>query len=171
MTVRDEFVLVKEAADMIGVCPNTIRSWGASGKLTQYRHPVHEVVCQGGSITDVGLYEVDKDSSGGLFTVKAEVDSLESIAEVRVVLHAEDGSEGDDDPKQGSKSIHWQGEVPPQKWMNFYTKVLSRFASTEGLKLKVSFEVPAEGEQGQAKAEEARSGLKELGLDDDVRLG
>jgi predicted site-specific integrase-resolvase len=41
MPVRDEFVLVKEAADLLGVCPNTIRSWGSSGKLTEYRHPVN----------------------------------------------------------------------------------------------------------------------------------
>jgi hypothetical protein len=54
--------------------------------------------------------------------------------------------------------------------MNFYTKVLSRFASNEGLRLRVSFDVPAEGEQGQARADEARSGLKELGLDEDVSL-
>lgn len=63
-----------------------------------------------------------------------------------------------------------QGEVPPQKWMNFYTKVLSRFVSTEGLKLKVSFEVPAVGDQGQTKADEARSGLKELDLDDNIQV-
>jgi hypothetical protein len=25
--------------------------------------------------------------------------------------------------------IQWIGEVPPQKWMNFYTKVVSKFAS------------------------------------------
>ena len=61
--------------------------------------------------------------------------------------------------------------MPPQKWMNFYTKVLSRFAANPGLKLRVTFDVPAEGEQGQAKADEARSGLKELGLDDNVQLG
>ena len=42
MTVRDEFVLVKEAAELLGVCPNTIRSWGTSGKLTEYRHPVND---------------------------------------------------------------------------------------------------------------------------------
>lgn len=90
---------------------------------------------------------------------------------MRIALASEPGGGGGgDDSKPSSKSIHWQGEVPPQKWMNFYTKVLSRFASAEGLKLKVSFEVPAEGEQGQAKADEARSGLKELGLDGDVRL-
>jgi len=126
----------------------------------------------GGTITDDGLYEADKDSSGGLFIVKAEADGLESIAEVRVALLSkpDGGGDGGDDPKPRSKSIQWQGEVPPQKWMNFYTKVLSRFASSEGLKLKVSFEVPAEGEQGQAKADEARSGLKELGLDDNVEI-
>ncbi len=126
----------------------------------------------GGSITDDGLYEVDKDSSGGLFTVKAEAGGLESIAEIRVKLPSKEYDDGgDDDQSPTSKSIHWHGEVPPQKWTNFYTKVLSRFASAEGLKLNVSFEVPAEGEQGKAKADEARSGLKELGLDDDVRLG
>jgi len=41
MTIRDEFVLVKEAAELLGVCPNTIRSWGENGKLTEYRHPVN----------------------------------------------------------------------------------------------------------------------------------
>ncbi len=124
-------------------------------------------------ITVDGLYEADKDSSGGLFTVKAEAPGLESIAEIRVVLHTkpDGGEDGGDDPKPRTKSIQWKGEVPPRKWMNFYTKVFSRFASSEGLKLQVSFEVPAEGEQGQAKAEEARSGLKELGLDDDVQCG
>ncbi|MCY2994935.1 MAG: hypothetical protein NTY19_44800 [Planctomycetota bacterium] len=55
--------------------------------------------------------------------------------------------------------------------MTVYTKVLSRFASTKGLKLRVSFEVPAEGEQGAAKANEAKTGLKELRLDDEVTLG
>lgn len=42
MSVRDEFVLVKEAAEMLGVCPNTIRSWGANGKLAEYRHPIND---------------------------------------------------------------------------------------------------------------------------------
>jgi hypothetical protein len=46
----------------------------------------------------------------------------------------------------------------------------SRFASTPGLTLRVTFEVPADGEQRQAKADEARSGLKELGLDHDIQV-
>ncbi|MEX1027338.1 MAG: helix-turn-helix domain-containing protein [Candidatus Paceibacterota bacterium] len=40
--IRDEFVLVKEAAELLGVCPNTVRAWGASGKITEYRHPINE---------------------------------------------------------------------------------------------------------------------------------
>lgn len=41
MTVKDDFVLVKEAAGMLGVCSNTIRAWGASGKITEYRNPMN----------------------------------------------------------------------------------------------------------------------------------
>jgi hypothetical protein len=52
--------------------------------------------------------------------------------------------------------------------MNFYTKILTRFASTPGLKLEVSFEVPIERDQAQGKVDETRSGLKELGLDDNI---
>ena len=66
--------------------------------------------------------------------------------------------------------IRWSGDVPPQKWMNFYTKVSSRFASSGDLKLRVSFEVPAEDAQARAKAEQAQSGLKELGLDGEVHF-
>ena len=42
MTVKEEFVLVKEAAKMLAVCPNTIRAWGANGKITEYRHPIND---------------------------------------------------------------------------------------------------------------------------------
>jgi hypothetical protein len=117
------------------------------------------------------LYQADEASSGGLFTVKAEADGMEAIAEVRVTLASKPDDGDEPGPETTGKAIRWQGEVPPQKWMNFYTKVLSRFASTPGLKLRVSFEVPAEGEQNQAKADEAKAGLKELGLSDDVQLG
>ena len=35
------FVRVKQAASMLGVSPNTIRAWGAVGKVPEYRHPVN----------------------------------------------------------------------------------------------------------------------------------
>lgn len=40
--LKDEgFVRVKEAAEILGVSPNTIRAWGSDGKLREYRHPLN----------------------------------------------------------------------------------------------------------------------------------
>jgi hypothetical protein len=60
----------------------------------------------------------------------------------------------------------WSGDVPHQKWMNFYTKVLSKFASTAGMRLTLRVEVaPSEGVSPQ-KVDETRVALRELGLKD-----
>jgi excisionase family DNA binding protein len=41
MGIRDTFVKVHEAARILGVAPNTVRKWGASGQIPEYRHPVN----------------------------------------------------------------------------------------------------------------------------------
>lgn len=41
MPAQVAFVRVKEAAEMLGVSPNTIRAWGAAGKIAEHRHPVN----------------------------------------------------------------------------------------------------------------------------------
>lgn len=41
MMRNEGFVTVKEAAAILDVAPNTIRAWGAAGKITEYRHPVN----------------------------------------------------------------------------------------------------------------------------------
>ncbi len=43
-------------------------------------------------------------------------------------------------------------------------------AASPELKLEVSFEIPIDRDQAQSKADETRSGLKELGLDDTASL-
>jgi hypothetical protein len=58
--------------------------------------------------------------------------------------------------------------VPPQKWMNFYTKVLTRFAATSGLKLLVTFKAPVDSASVESKANEARTGLKELAMEREI---
>ncbi|MFN3191268.1 MAG: helix-turn-helix domain-containing protein [Aureliella sp.] len=35
------FVTVKEAARLLDVVPNTVRAWGAAGKIVEHRHPVN----------------------------------------------------------------------------------------------------------------------------------
>jgi hypothetical protein len=67
-----------------------------------------------------------------------------------------------------ASGLTWTGEIPPQKWMNFYTKVLSKFASARGLKLTVKVEVSPEGGVSKQKFDETKSALRELGLNDDV---
>ena len=65
--------------------------------------------------------------------------------------------------------IQWSGEVPPQKWMNFYTKVVSKFAAGQGVKLNVTFEAMPEGGVSKQKLEETRAALRELGLDSTIK--
>ena len=65
-------------------------------------------------------------------------------------------------------ALKWTGEIPAQKWMNFYTKVLSKFSATAGLKLTLRVEVaPAEGVSPQ-KVDETKLALRELGLKDSL---
>lgn len=40
MSARN-FLLVKQAAALLQVAPNTIRSWGATGKIPEFRHPIN----------------------------------------------------------------------------------------------------------------------------------
>ncbi len=35
------YLRVKEAAKLLGVAPNTVRAWGAAGKIPEYRHPAN----------------------------------------------------------------------------------------------------------------------------------
>jgi len=41
MTKLDSFLTVKEAAEYLGVSSNTIRNWGADGRIKEHRHPIN----------------------------------------------------------------------------------------------------------------------------------
>jgi DNA (cytosine-5)-methyltransferase 1 len=41
MLRTEGYVRVKEAAELLGISPNTLRAWGADGKVPEYRHPVN----------------------------------------------------------------------------------------------------------------------------------
>ena len=41
MLTSEEFLTVKEAAERLGVAPNTVRAWGANGKIPEYRHSLN----------------------------------------------------------------------------------------------------------------------------------
>ena len=50
----------------------------------------------------------------------------------------------------------WSGEVPAQKWMNFYTRVLAKFSAAKGMKINVSVEITPEGGVSKQKIEETK---------------
>lgn len=41
MNMRETYIRVQEAAEILGVVPNTVRKWGAAGKIPEYRHPAN----------------------------------------------------------------------------------------------------------------------------------
>ncbi len=73
------------------------------------------------------------------------------------------------DPVSASKPLQWTGEITPQKWMNFYTRVLSKFANDQDLQLKLEVRFSVEGDVSEQKLEETKVALEELGLDSDIQ--
>jgi hypothetical protein len=67
------------------------------------------------------------------------------------------------------EKLTWQGVVPPQKWMTFYTKVLSRFPMGEDLTLTVRVEAQPKDGLPKQKVDETRTALRELGLSEELR--
>jgi hypothetical protein len=72
--------------------------------------------------------------------------------------------------KTGVAGFSWSGDVPHQRWMNFYTKVLSRFANTGGLRIAVTVDVAPPAGVSRAALEETKSALRDLGGGDDVKV-
>jgi MerR family transcriptional regulator, copper efflux regulator len=42
VTKLGEFLRISEAADYLGVSPNTLRNWERAGKIVAHRHPVND---------------------------------------------------------------------------------------------------------------------------------
>jgi hypothetical protein len=53
--------------------------------------------------------------------------------------------------------------------LNFYTKVLSTFATQTGLRIGLNVEVEPQGGVSPQKVDEVKVALRELGLPDDVK--
>jgi hypothetical protein len=65
--------------------------------------------------------------------------------------------------------LSWSGEIPAQKWMNFYTKILSKYAVGNKMKITLNIEVKQIAGISSQKIEETKTALRELGMGDDVK--
>ncbi len=75
-----------------------------------------------------------------------------------------------DEPPAKSKKLLWSGEIPSQKWMNLYTKILTKYVKGGTLKLTVSIEAAPTDGVTENQIEETKAALRELGLNDDVKI-
>ena len=117
----------------------------------------------GGDIGKDGVFQAGKDEGNFIVTVK----SGKVSGETTVLIGKEDiPSKPVPQPEKAGK-FAWSGDVPPQKWMNFYTKVLTRFVKGGNLRINVSFEASPEGGVSDQQVEETKASLRELGLNDD----
>ena len=120
----------------------------------------------GGTIDKDGVFSAGPDE--GNFVVTATVGKINGTAPVAI---AKGGRPPPRPPlPPGKTQLTWQGEIPAQKWMNFYTKVLTRFAANKALKLTVRVELASDEPIPAQKVEETKVSLRELGLNDNVEV-
>ena len=93
---------------------------------------------KGGIIDESG--ELTEGQEEGEYLVEAKAGGM--MAQTKVSITKESAPPVAPPIPPEIKSIRWTGEVPPQKWMNFYTKVLAKFATSGNLKLNVDSRSP-----------------------------
>jgi len=155
--------------ERVPIQPGKKQTFTAKG-IDQHGAPIAidgvEWTATGGEIDDQAVYTAGEDE--GNFLVTARVGNISAAAEVTISKEKKpDGGDGGD-KKPGTRTLTWSGVVPSQKWMNFYTKVLSRFAGNPTLKLTVTFEVTLDAAAAEQKKPETETSLRELGLSDQV---
>lgn len=64
-----------------------------------------------------------------------------------------------------NQCIYWSGPVPHHKWMNFYTKVLEKYATSGAFAIKIQVDVNPHGGYSPQQIEEFKAALRELGFD------
>jgi len=121
----------------------------------------------GGGIGSDGVFAAGEDE--GNFIITAKAGAVTGIATVNIMKQPELPPLEPKKPVGEPRKLAWSGEVVPQKWMNLYTKVLTKFVQSGNLKLRVTIEVaPPDGVTDQ-QIEETKAALKELGMNDDVQ--
>ena len=141
LTVVEDISTVSENQEQTPEKPNNNPDNSKSGDLS---NTVKE---------KTGLYNNSKDSQKltDETELKDEVETTKTITPVGL-----------------PKFLKWSGEITPKQWTNFYTKVLTKFTTNQDLKFTLKVEFTIEGEIPIQKIEEAKVGLSELKLNNDV---
>ena len=150
--------------------PGTKQTFIARG-LDQHDHDIKiegiEWTATGGIIGTDGVFSAGEDS--GNFFVTAKASAVSGTVPIAITSETAPLHPQPPIPPLKPQRLTWSGEVAPQKWMNLYTKVLTKFVNKGGLKVDIRIEAePLDGLSDQ-QIEETKSALRELGLSDDVK--
>jgi hypothetical protein len=116
----------------------------------------------GGQVNEKGLFVAGEP---GTYTIRASAGGVEGTVPVAVTAKKGPGPDPDPLPARG---LRWHGSIPHQKWTTFYMKVLTGLASTPGLRLDLTLSLPPGDTATEAKVEQIKAALRELGLADEV---
>jgi len=140
--------------------------------IDQHGHDIEVGMIQwaatGGEISSDGVFGGGKDE--GSFIVTSKVGNITGMATINIAKQPELMPPEPETPFGQPQKLTWTGEVVPQKWMNLYTKVLTKFVQSGNIKLIVTIEVtPPDGVTDQ-QVEETKAALRELGMNDEVQM-
>lgn len=121
---------------------------------------------QGGAIDIKGVFKAGKEE--GTFKITASVKKITAYSEVVISNEKEPSTPPPPSKPDEIKKVKWSGEIHPQKWMNFYTKVLSKYVTSADLKIILNIEIDQTDGISKQKIEEMKTALRELGMVDDV---
>lgn len=154
--------------DQASVSPGKSQSFTFRG-LDQYgqEYPVESVTwsATGGEIDGNGVFRAGEDE--GEFWISVTSGPTKSTVRVKV-NRQETPPVVEPKPKVEQGGLRWSGQVPPQKWMNFYTKVLAKFVNGGNLTVTVTVSASPAGGVSPQQLEETKSALRELGLSPDL---
>ena len=100
-----------------------------------------------------------------LSTPQGQKPPVQAVAEAKEKLEAKLEQVSPAPPVPSLRRLSWQGQLPHQKWMQFYTKILSHFATDPSLQLELRFRVAPESGIPPSTIEEIKMALRDLGLD------
>jgi hypothetical protein len=111
----------------------------------------------GGSIDDTGKFIAE---DPGFYTITAHEDGRTASAHVQVAIGMTAFAE--------AGGLAWSGSIPPQKWTQFYMRILTKLVGRPGLELHVDLRLPNDADVSEALRKDVELALRELGLDDEV---
>lgn len=130
---------------------------------------------QGGQMSFDGLFTAGDNS--GNYRITATVDTLSASSTVRVIGQVTEpftgektASETVPDSPANPTSFTWTGAVTPQKWMTFYSKVMTKVTNKTDITVNLSVKAEMKGELTEPLVEELKSALQELALDGDIQV-